>query len=288
MSFPEQYEIYRSQFEEELQAECAGLNFHPQVLGESMRYSLLVGGKRIRPVLFYAALASFGADWKAERELALALECIHTYSLIHDDLPAMDNDDFRRGKPSNHKKFGEANAILAGDALLSHACELMLAAAEKGKLHLRAARRLAAAAGERGMVAGQSEDLLLTGKRAGEKELFSIYRRKTGELIAAPLVMAAILSGKDEARAERLGYDLGALFQLTDDILDETGGAELGKTRGKDREEGKLTCLSVFGMEKSLRLADETARRCEKTLSEWEGENSFLTELVRNIRSRNK
>lgn len=281
------FETYRAHFENILQDACAAMEYRPHILGESMQYSLLVGGKRIRPVLFFAALDLFGADWKEEKDLALALECIHTYSLIHDDLPAMDNDDFRRGKPSNHKRFGEANAILAGDALLSYACERMLFASQRDEAHLRAAMRLAKAAGAEGMIAGQSADLLCTGKEAGEDELFYMYKKKTGELLTAPIVMAAILTGEDVTAAENFGEALGILFQLTDDILDETGSAEaLGKTPGKDREENKLTCIRVFGLEKSQKLADEYLHRCEKILDTLKGDTDFFRELILKIRGR--
>ncbi len=285
MNFHKQYENYRAAFEEMLKEETQKMNFRPAVLGESMRYSLLVGGKRLRPVLFFACLDAFGGDWKEERNLALALECIHTYSLIHDDLPAMDNDDMRRGKPSNHKQFGEANAILAGDALLSHAIGLMLANGDER--HLRAARRLASAAGPNGMIAGQSADLLLTGKGGTEDELFYMYEKKTGELIAAPAVMASILAGRDENAAEDFGRSLGILFQLTDDILDETEeSATLGKTAGKDRAEGKFTAIRVFGLARANELADEYAANCIQALERMGIDHGFLHELVAYVRSR--
>ncbi|MDE6676920.1 MAG: polyprenyl synthetase family protein, partial [Clostridia bacterium] len=167
------------------------MNCHTEVLQESIRYSLLAGGKRIRPVLFLAMLETLGLDYHNERALAVAIECIHTYSLIHDDLPAMDNDDFRRGKPSNHKVFGEANAILAGDGLLSYAFELLIRECYKGVQWVNAAKTLAEAAGLQGMVAGQSADILHSGKpvgEVGEVELEMIHYHKTANLIAAPLV----------------------------------------------------------------------------------------------------
>ena len=169
MNFSAQYEIYRAHFEEYLHKTCAGMAFEPKILTESMRYSLLSGGKRLRPVLFFSALETFGARFVGEEALAFAVECIHTYSLIHDDLPAMDNDDLRRGRPSNHKVFGEANAILAGDALLSYAFDILLSEAGRDGAHLRAAQILSKAAGAEGMVAGQSLDLLCTGGAGGEK-----------------------------------------------------------------------------------------------------------------------
>lgn len=264
------------------------MEFQPHILADSMRYSLQSGGKRVRPVLFFGALDAFGADYRREARIAAALECIHTYSLIHDDLPAMDNDDFRRGRPSNHKVFGEANAILAGDALLSFAYDLLLAEGERDALHLRAARRLSLAAGADGMIAGQSADLLYGGKEGSAEDLLFIYRKKTAALVAAPVAMAAILSETDVERAETFGEALGVLFQITDDILDETGeGAVMGKTPGKDKAEDKLTCIKAFGMEGSKRLADEYADICRSSLTAFD-KNDFLLGFIDLIRNRNK
>ncbi len=286
MTFGKQYDEYLSFFEGELKRFCAEMDYRPPVLCESMRYSLLSGGKRVRPVLFFGALAHFGGDYTKEAGLAIALECIHTYSLIHDDLPAMDNDDFRRGNPSNHRVFGEANAILAGDALLSEGMCLLLKEGKKSERHLRAAQYLADAAGAKGMIAGQSADLLYTGKTGGEEELGFIYAHKTGKLITAPIVMAAILCGGDEEKAEKFGEALGTLFQLTDDILDVKGeSAKMGKTLGKDREEDKLTCVKVYGMERAELLADRTAANCHAHLRALGGDG-FLASLVDLVRTR--
>ena len=282
--FQKKYQDYRSFFEGELKHFCAEMNLQPPVLTESMRYSLLSGGKRVRPVLFFGTLSRFGADYTAETGLALALECIHTYSLIHDDLPAMDNDDFRRGNPSNHRVFGEANAILAGDALLSEAMRLLLKESGRSAAHLRAAQYLADAAGADGMIAGQSADLLFTGTAGGEEELGFIYAHKTGKLITAPIVMAAMLGGGDVQAAENFGQALGSLFQLTDDILDEKGeSAKMGKTLGKDAAEEKLTCVKVYGMKRAEVLADQTAAKCHSLLDALGGDEflSCMIELVR-------
>ena len=288
MNFPDQYEFYRMQFETYLQNQCAGMTFQPQILTDSMRYSLLSGGKRVRPVLFFAALDAFGTAYADEQPLAFALECIHTYSLIHDDLPAMDNDDFRRGRPSNHKAFGEANAILAGDALLSLAFETALSECSRGERHLFAAQELARAAGPSGMVAGQSRDLLCTGGTGSEEDLLQIYRDKTGRLIAAPVVMAALLAGEYEEEAKKYGLSLGALFQITDDILDETGSRDvLGKSVGKDAQEGKLTAVSVYGLDGARRLADDYVRRCRETLQSMrKADTTFLAGMVDYVRGR--
>lgn len=289
--FTEQFEKYRSHFERILHDRCENLQFFPDVLADSMRYSLLCGGKRIRPVLFYAALDMFGGDYAKEDALAFAIECIHTYSLIHDDLPAMDNDDMRRGKPSNHKVFGEANAILAGDALLSLAYDLMLKECGRGEQHRSAALILSEAAGPDGMIAGQSADCLYEHAAAGREELEFIYRNKTGRLIAAPLAMAAVLTKNAPApdAASQFGLLLGKLFQMTDDILDETGeSASLGKTVGKDRKEGKLTCVKVLGLEGALAEADRCAEQCRAALNRLGTDRFFFDELVTMIRNRDR
>ena len=290
MNYSERYENYRTHFEEYLQKRCAGMAFQPEILTESMRYSLLSGGKRVRPVLFFCALEAFGKDYRGEEELAFALECIHTYSLIHDDLPAMDNDDFRRGKPSNHKVFGEGNAILAGDALLSYAFDILLAECGRDAGHLRAAQAFSRAAGAEGMVAGQSLDLLCTAAEGGESELAQIYRNKTGRLIAAPVVMAALLAGRYAAEAEEFGLALGDLFQLTDDILDAVGTREaLGKSVGKDAQEGKLTAVRVYGLEGAREHADARMRKCLAILHTMDGaDTTFLEDLTRYVRRREK
>lgn len=285
--FQKKYEEYLGFFENALRDYCTAMRYEPSVLTESMRYSLLSGGKRVRPVLFFGALERFGADYRSETGLAVALECIHTYSLIHDDLPAMDNDDFRRGVPSNHKVFGEANAILAGDALLSEACVLMLRESARSERHLAAATRLSRAAGAEGMVGGQSADLLYTAKQGGERELRFIYEHKSGELISAPVVMAALLAGAETGAAEEFGKELGILFQLTDDILDEKGeSAKMGKTLGKDRETGKLTCVKVYGLRESELLADRSAAKCRAALKKLGGKGDFLEDLIGLVRSR--
>ncbi len=286
MNFQTQYDRYYKEFESELMRRCEEMNFQPQILTESMRYSLLSGGKRVRPVLFLSALDALGCDYKQEFATAMALESIHTYSLIHDDLPAMDNDDFRRGRPSNHRKFGEGNAILAGDGLLSYAFSLLFEEAERGSGHLAAAREICDAAGANGMIAGQSADLLYTGKSGGERELLYIYRNKTARLIAAPVCAAAFIAGRGEAQLRAYGEALGILFQLTDDVLDVTGErAKMGKTLGKDAEEDKLTAVKVYGLERAQALADEYADRCRAALAELNA--PFLYEFVGFVRERN-
>ncbi len=279
--FVQQYNLYETQFEKALIKRCAEMNYKPDILTESMRYSLLLGGKRIRPVLFLSTLDSYGYEFRKETDFAIALECVHTYSLIHDDLPAMDNDDLRRGKASSHKAFGEANAILAGDALLSYAFDCLLASCTDLR-HIKAAKELSRAAGAEGMIAGQSADLFYAGKEAGEEELSFIYRNKTGKLLAAPIVMAGIRADAEVEKLREFGEALGCLFQLTDDLLDVKGDAGvMGKTLGKDAKEDKLTCVKIFGLERSEKLAEEYAEKCLKILSGLQGDNTaFLKSLT--------
>lgn len=277
MNFAAKYEEYRAAFEAALLKKIgeAQKDGFPPILWESMRYSLLAGGKRIRPVLFLAALDGMGLSWEKEMPFAVAIESIHTYSLIHDDLPAMDNDDYRRGKPSNHKMFGEANAILAGDGLLSWAFELLIGEAARGERSLEAAKILTHAAGVYGMVAGQSADLLWSS--GGEQELEFLYANKTGRMIAAPLEMASALAGdEDRAAWTRFGEMLGKLFQLTDDLLDA----------GCGEDEDRLTAPKVYGLERAEKLADECAGECIKILHEIRGDTGFFEGIVGLIRSR--
>ncbi len=284
--FTRRYNVYLSAFESVLKQYCSEMRYFPPVLADSMRYSLLSGGKRVRPVLFFSALDILGKPFPEESGSALALELIHTYSLIHDDLPAMDNDDFRRGNPSNHKVYGEANAILAGDALLSNAFSILLKESERDIAHLKAAQFLSDAAGAKGMIAGQSADILFEEKPAGERELNFIYEHKTAKLIQAPLVMAAILANRFQPEMTAFGKSLGFLFQITDDILDEKGDQEkMGKTLGKDDAEDKLTCIKVFGMEKSELLADQYAGQCLEAISHVP-EADFLRKFVSFVRDR--
>ncbi len=289
MNFQARYDRYLDVFERGLQAFCGDMRYEPPVLTESMRYSLLSGGKRVRPVLFFAALDLFGLPYPERLPLAIALECIHTYSLIHDDLPAMDNDDFRRGRPSNHKRFGEGNAILAGDALLSLAFDLLLRESKEDPRALEAAIELSRAAGAEGMIAGQSADLLYTANETcGERELSFVYVHKTGKLIAAPLCMAAAIAGREKEQMRAFGEELGTLFQLTDDILDMKGeSAKMGKTLGKDEKERKLTCVGVYGLRASEELADACAARCLLALKDISGDVGFLSDFVSLVRNRN-
>ena len=236
----------------------------PEAIHRAMRYSLFAGGKRLRPVLCIAAGEVFGADESELMPVACALEMIHTYSLVHDDLPAMDNDELRRGRPTCHKVFGEAIAILAGDALLTRAFQVL---AEEGVTDANRARRvrviaeIARAAGSAGgMIGGQVFDMLGEGQPTDAAALDRLHAAKTGALLAASVVAGAVSGGADEAALatlRRFGASTGLAFQIADDVLDITATEqELGKTPGKDPRSGKATYPALYGLEESRRRAE--------------------------------
>ena len=278
------YQEYLTAFEEYLSEYTARLITKPAVLAESMKYSLLSGGKRVRPVLALACADALTLDRAEILPFALALEMIHAYSLVHDDLPAMDNDDYRRGKLSNHKKYGEANAILAGDALLNEAYAICFKECLKGEKYALAAGLLNECAGVYGMIAGQSADMEFSSweKEISEEELSFIYEHKTGKLLLAPVAIASILKdNKQYLTLESFGKLLGKLFQMTDDILDVTGDFDkLGKTIGKDEKENKLTCVRLYGLEGAKLRADMCASDCHAVLEGIDGDTEFLHQLV--------
>ena len=282
--FDLRYESYLSTFENYVSDYANKLRTNPEILGESMKYSLQNGGKRIRPVLALACAEILSVPVGDILPFALALEMIHTYSLVHDDLPAMDNDDFRRGKPSCHKAFGEANAILAGDALLNEAYAICFNECLKGEKQVLASQFLNECAGAYGMIAGQSADLCFSERERGatEQDLEYIYEHKTGKLLLAPVMIASLLSeNKHYLPFERFGKLIGALFQITDDILDVTGDFQkLGKTIGKDEAENKLTCVKLYGLEVAKIRADMCAKDCHAVLEVIDGDVSFLNGLI--------
>jgi geranylgeranyl diphosphate synthase type II len=236
----------------------------PQRLHEAMRYSLFAGGKRLRPVLTLATGEAFGAKAEELMPAACAIEMIHTYSLIHDDLPAMDNDDFRRGRPTCHKAFGEAIAILAGDALLTQAFLVLSWESPRGDStrQVRVIYEISTAAGTvNALIGGQAADLENEGKSVTADTLNYIHRSKTGAMIRASVVTGGILAGATDLQIERLGQygnRIGLAFQICDDILDVTSTSEkLGKTAGKDEASLKATFPAVHGLEASRRRAEE-------------------------------
>lgn len=288
--FQLRYQEYLTTFEEYAKKYFNHLHTRPELLGESMEYSFLNGGKRIRPILALACADVLGLPTSEVLPFALALEMIHTYSLIHDDLPAMDNDDFRRGKPTNHKKFGEGNAILAGDALLNEAYAICFDECIKGERYALAAKYLNECAGVFGMIAGQSADLFFSAQDlVTEEDLFYVYENKTGKLLLAPVAIPSILSGnRFYFVLEEFGKLLGRLFQMTDDILDVTGNFDsLGKSVRKDEEKNKLTCIRLYGVEGAKIRADECAEDCLTLLEGLNGDTQFLKEFVEYVRNRN-
>lgn len=256
------------------------------VIYEAMDYSLKSGGKRIRPALFKMTCDLLGYNGVECLSFEVALEMIHTYSLIHDDLPAMDNDTIRRGKPTNHIVYGENFAILAGDGLLNKAYEILLKAIldSDKKSSIKAANFIAVSAGVKGMIGGQALDLFHENKKAEFDVIKEMHRRKTGALIKAPIVAACLLAGCERTHLEKLeayGEAIGLAFQITDDILDAIGSEEkLGKTIGKDNKNNKMTYVTEFGLVKSKELAIEQNEKAIKALSEFGEEANMLRELA--------
>jgi geranylgeranyl diphosphate synthase type II len=258
-------------------------------LADAMRYSLLAGGKRIRPVLTLAAARSRGADPVTVLPTAAALELIHTYSLIHDDLPAIDDDTLRRGRPTCHVAFGEDVAILAGDGLFAEAFNLVLMRQSGGSVAVLAAlAEIAAATGVQGMVGGQYMDV--AGEVDADDDLRTLHALKTGRLIQAAVVCGALLGGAEDVEPYRaFAAELGLLFQIVDDILDETGAEhELGKSVGKDRALDKVTYVSRFGMERAAGLADESERRARELLGALPGDTADLAAVTGFIHDRRR
>jgi geranylgeranyl diphosphate synthase type II len=236
----------------------------PASIHQAMRYSVFAGGKRIRPILCLETARIFAPDVAAALHPACAIEMIHTYSLIHDDLPALDNDDLRRGKPTCHKKFGEATAILAGDALLTLAFETIAATPVEPARCVAIVKEVASAAGTvNGMVGGQVADLEAEGHRIAPEMLEYIHKSKTAALIRASVTAGALCAGagaEDVARLRRFGEEIGWAFQVTDDILDvEESSAALGKTAGKDIAQQKATYPAIHGLQRSHEIAHQLA-----------------------------
>jgi geranylgeranyl diphosphate synthase type II len=257
----------------------------PASIHEAMRYSVFAGGKRIRPMLCLETARIFVEDTTPALHPACAIEFIHTYSLIHDDLPALDNDDLRRGKPTCHKKFGEATAILAGDALLTLAFETIGATPVDAERRVAIITEVATAAGTvNGMVGGQVADLEAEGKRVAPGMLEYIHRSKTAALIRGAITAGALCAGapkKDAARLRKFGEKIGWAFQVTDDILDvEESSAALGKTAGKDIAQQKATYPAVYGLKRSHEIANELASSAINELQTYGERASRLREIA--------
>ena len=260
----------------------------PKTLWDSMKYSVFAGGKRLRPVLCLASAQAVGLPEKEALRMACALELIHTYSLIHDDLPALDNDDYRRGLKTNHKVFGEAMAILAGDGLQTLAFEWVSNPGGYGARYRQnlpqVVFELAHHAGYPGMVGGQVDDVLAEKQKPNLKKVFSIHRRKTGALLLSGVRLPAILAGAAPSRLNALteyGWSAGLAFQVVDDLLNETGDSKaLGKSAGSDRERGKMTYPAAIGLERSRREVGRLTQKAVKALKPFGPKARPLVELA--------
>lgn len=262
-------------------------------LCDSMKYSLTAGGKRLRPILLMAAADAVGARGLDFMPVACGMEMIHTYSLIHDDLPAMDNDDYRRGKLTNHKLYGDGMAVLAGDALLTQAFEVILRQENVApEVLVQVVREISIAAGPNGMVGGQAIDLESENKRIPMEELKKLHMGKTGALFRASLRCGAILGGADSAQLEKLttyAESFGLAFQITDDILDVIGDeAEIGKPVGSDERNNKSTYVTLTSLETAQKLAQEAVDEGVAALDGFGEEAVFLQDLLKSMLNRKK
>ena len=277
-----------------IEANLPSIGTLPEVLHESIRYSLLAGGKRIRPILTIAAAEAIGSPPQAMLPVACAFEFIHTYSLVHDDLPAMDNDDFRRGKPTNHKVYGDGIAILAGDGLQAMAFEwcsrMDLVNDIEPYVQVQIIAELAHGSGNQGMVGGQVLDIQAENKKVELEELRNIHAHKTGKLIRASVRAGALLSGANLTQFDQLtayAEDIGLAFQIADDVLNVTGTREeLGKDANTDAERGKQTYPSFYGLDGAKKLAQECADRAIGRLNGFDEKADPLRGIAQYIVSR--
>jgi geranylgeranyl diphosphate synthase type II len=256
----------------------------PAILRSAIRHSLMAGGKRLRPLLVLMSAEACGSNRGVAMPAACAIEMVHTYSLIHDDLPAMDDDDWRRGQPSCHRVFGEALAILAGDALLTQAFELISSQIQPPRIAAACCRELARAAGPSAMVGGQVDDLQADRAGGDLAQLERIHRRKTGAMFRASLRIGAVIADADAAKlaaVDDFGQKLGLAFQIIDDLLDIKGNVQsLGKSAGKDARQSKLTFPAMLGVEPSRRRAEELIRQAEAALQPLDGGSRYLQSLA--------
>lgn len=288
MNLPAFFEEDRAAVDAALDRLMPGEDAQPSSIHRAMRYSVQAGGKRVRPILCLESARIFANDVSPVLPVACALEFIHTYSLIHDDLPALDNDDLRRGKPTCHKKFGEATAILAGDALLTLAFETLAKAPVGPARRVAILAHVAASAGTiNGMVGGQVADLEAEGRAIQPADLEYIHRSKTAALIRASVVAGAIGGGADDfdvSHLKQFGEMIGWAFQVVDDILDvEESSAALGKTAGKDAAQRKATYPSLYGLEKSRQFAKELEARAMAEIEPYGEGAARLRELAEMI-----
>ena len=291
--FEKKYAEYLTLVEGRLKERAMELMPVSSEVGTAAQYSLFSGGKRIRAVLLLAVCDMLGGNVMAAADLAAAVEMLHCYSLIHDDLPCMDNDDYRRGKPSCHKAYGEATALLAGDALQAAAFELITRADLPAKARLGCVRELAMGAGDRGMVLGQELDLRYESKAATAAELRWTHMRKTGSLINAAAQMgvwAADALIAEHGVLESYAFDLGLAFQIVDDVLDATATTqELGKPAGSDEQNGKTTFYTLYGKENAMERAESlTKSACDAVQKQFGDKADFLVDLAGSLLIRRK
>ena len=264
---------------------------YPEEIFESMRYSLLAGGKRLRPIMCLEACRVFGGEMEKALPTACAFEMLHTQSLIHDDLPCMDNDDYRRGKLTNHKKFSESTAVLAGDALISYGTQLIIDKSDlPAEVIVKVLREHAIAAGAYGIIAGQVVDIAMEGKPYDAKILEFIHTHKTADLFKAALKAGAHIANANEEQLKAMdnfGQMLGFAFQICDDILDETSTfEEMGKTMGKDKEEGKLTYTALFGIKKAKCELNCLLDKAYDILKKQNIESEIFNSIINSIREK--
>ena len=291
MDYEKQYHEYLARVNRALEAACNTYLPEESEVCRAARYSLMSGGKRIRAVLVLSVCDMLHGNAEAAEQFAAAVEMLHCYSLIHDDLPCMDNDDLRRGKPSCHKAFGESTAMLAGDVLLTEAFNVVANAPASPIVSVRAARALGAGASSHGMVYGQELDLKYEALAATEEQLRLIHRNKTGALINAAVQMGAAAAQANEAQCKELedyAFGIGLVFQIVDDVLDVTSTPEqLGKPIGSDSENGKTTFATLYGVEGAMALAQCVNEKTCSALRETFGEKSaFLEQLAQQLLTR--
>ncbi len=288
LDYKEQNQMYLAHIEQYLDENCFYNHTEPQKeLFDAMRYSLLAGGKRLRPIFIFDFCRMTGGDWRSAAPFAAAIEMVHTYSLIHDDLPCMDNDDYRRGRLTNHKVYGEDMAILAGDALLTAAFSFLAKAPYSAETRIRAVEVLSQCAGELGMVGGQVLDIKSEQRECTKQEVLDIQSRKTGALIRAACVMGVLAANGTEAQIQAAGNfadNLGLAFQIRDDMLDVIGNAqELGKATGADTN--KNTFVQLYGLETCDKLVHTHTNKALEHLSLF-NDTEFMVETSKYLTTR--
>ena len=289
-NFDFSYQKYVNRFEEQLKIALSKLDNVPEYLKSAMSYAVCDGGKRVRPVLCYATADMLGVELEKVDAFAVAIELIHSYSLVHDDLPCMDDDDYRRGKLSTHKKFGEAFGVLAGDGLLNFAFEYVLSKQNFSLVDAKALKLLSNCSGASGMIGGQVLDLLNEKSNILSQEvLYEIYINKTAKLLLAPIVIASIFAeDKGYEKLKEYGLNLGIMFQISDDLLDAKGDKQnIGKTPGKDQIQDKMTSIKIFGIDGATSRLRLHFDKCINAIKDFDN-NDFILEFTKKMFERTK